>query len=313
MDDETRVEVGSMIETMCQIQLDQTVNSYGCVKIPIGYDKVFRNHLEYILKGVFPNTQQVNLENLLDEIIRGFQTYEPQWTRTVGLTRDKDFQNVLRTLDWIITTETIKGEFPSTQNNRNPSLNVFHSIPEWAIDLCLHYIKDPECYRKMVDWCVITHVCDFHNKEIAEKHGFLKEYELYQSLMDILVESIYDKLYKRALKRYLLNPDKYQMEQYCTCDRQLDPDTNQYSWMQTSHEEHGTLPLINCVMKELQLSSKDTNYYTLVKYAISQLMALLKREDWDYRYFRTNIENGTIVNTDPSQMTEDLYEDVKAF
>lgn len=284
----TKDEVMSMISDQFRYLAMSVLDNYGHVDIPIHQDKLFRDILLFYLQHNIPKTVQLNIELVADQIMLCLSRSSGMWKRTVRLDGIDNIQYNL---------EKITNSFYDGQHKNIETKLVIHPLKPWMIELLKQNITNAEILKKTLLWCVDTHMCDITNDQEATEQGFVKEYELYMTVINHVVGKVHDKLYNNALKRYLANPESYEPDTYSTCSDFLNPQLPPSSRDSQKHKPN-TCYLMLVVMEELHLTSNDVVYYPAIKQIVKLLYDELQKIVWDYRYFRTNIDNGTILITD---------------
>lgn len=281
----TRQEFQAFVNSVC--------NNYGYVKIPASKDVEFRRILIAVLKEIIPVPEQINYEAVADQIMYRLHKNGDPWVRTCHI----DNQDCVPS-----TVENIYKSFyePNQKSLQQPE---FHPLPDWVMDLCTHHITEPDIIKKIFGCCADARIDTFKDEQEATDKGFQKEYTLYTIAINHVVDKFYKKLYVRALVRYLQEPETYVEEEYCTCCSFLNAEYPVYD-QHTYLCEHDTYHLVTLCMEEFELTPDDTRYYNCVKRILDVLYNKLHQVTWDYRYFRTRIENGTITTTDPDAILE---------
>ena len=276
-----------------QALVNSVWNNYGYVKIPASKDVDFRRILIAALKEIIPVPEQINYEAVADQIMHRLSTHGDYWVRTCHIDNPECVQQ---------TVASIATSFYEP-NQRSLQQPVFHPLPDCMIDLCTQHIAEPSIIKMIFSCCADTRIDTFKDEQEATDKGFQKEYTLYTIAINHVVDKFYKKLYVRALVRYLQNPDTYVEEAYCTCCNFLNAEYPVYN-RHTYLCEHNTYHLVTLCMEEFELTLDDTRYYNCVKRILDVLYKKLHQVTWDYRYFRTRIENGTITTTDPNAILE---------
>lgn len=287
----TKDEVMSMISDQFRYLAMSVMDNYGHVDIPIHQDSLFRDILLFYLQHNIPKTVQLNRELVADQIMHCLSRSSGMWKRTMRLDGIDNIQYNL---------EKITNSFYNGQHKRIETKLVIHPLEPWMIDLLKQNITNSEILKKVLFWCINTHICDITDDQEATEQGFVKEYELYMTVINHVVGNVYDRLYNKALKRYLANPDAYEPDTYSTCSDFLNPELSPFNREPQKHRPD-TCYLMLVVMEELELTSNDVVCYSAIKQIVKLLYDELQKIAWDYRYFRTNIDNGTIMVTDPDK------------
>lgn len=289
----TREEFQATIDGLIQPLVNSVWNNYGYVKIPASKDVDFRRILIAALKEIIPAPKQIIYETVADQIMHRLSKHGDPWVRTCRIDNPECVQQ---------TIVSIATSFYEV-NQRSLQQPAFHPLPDVMIDLCTQHIAEPGITKMIFSCCADTRIDTFKNEEEAIDKGFLKEYTLYTTAINHVVDKFYKKLYVRALVRYLQDPETYVEETYCTCCNFLNAEYPVYN-RSTYPCKHDTYRLVTLCMEEFELTTDDTQYYNCVKRILDVLYEKLHQATWDYRYFRTRIENGTITTTDPDAILE---------
>lgn len=289
----TREEFQAIIDGLIQPLANSVWRNYGYVKIPASVDVDFRGTLITFLKEIIPVPEQINYEAVADQIMYRLHKNGDPWVRTCHIDNPDCVP---------YTVGNIYKSFyePSQKSLQQPA---FHPLPDWVMDLCTHHITEPDIIKKIFGCYADARIDTFKDEQEATDKGFQKEYTLYTIAINHVVDKFYKKLYVRALVRYLQEPETYVEEEYCTCCNFLNAEYPVYN-RHTYLCEHVTYRLVTLCMEEFELTPDDTRYYNCVKRILDVLYNKLHQVTWDYRYFRTRIENGTITTTDPDAILE---------
>lgn len=295
----TREEFQATIDGLIQPLANSVWRNYGYVKIPASVDANFRNTLITFLKEIIPVPEQINYEAVVDQIMYRLHKNSDPWVRTCHIDNPDCVP---------YTVESIAKSFyePNQKSLQQPA---FHPLPDWVMDLCTEHITEPGIIKKIFGCCADARIDMFKDEQEATDKGFQKEYALYTTAINHVVDKFYKTLYNRALTRYLQDPDTYTEDKYCTCCEFLN--ANYPVWNRDTYIcKHDTYRLVTLCMQEFELTTDDTRYYNCVKKILNVLYKKLQEVTWDYRYFKTrNVSEKDITTTasDLDVATNDPY------
>ena len=278
----TKEDVMSMITGFYQPLSMRVFDNCGHVNIPIHQDELFRTILLHYLQNNIPHTDQLDHEVMVDQIMLQFRQSGGDWRRTVYLDNADSLQYAM---------EQIQNSFYNPKERVQTKL-IFHPFPSWVIDLLMSNISNFEISKNTLRCCIGAHIYTIKDEKDAIDQGFIKEYELYTTIVNQVVDRVYNTLHDRAFKQYLKDPNTYEPVKYSTCDDFLNPRISKALRERYDHNNN-TCYLMIVIMEELQLTSDDIEYYSVVKGITHLLYTRVQKTKWDYRYFKTEVESNT--------------------